>query len=236
MKKIDFTKEGGFPLKQDTLAFMQESYNELKKALLLWFGQSGINDVTGLALILSGLDERVTGGQWMITPGWIIRDGELLYFGGGPKNMVEEQGIGVQAISVPATYKSGSVYPVYESKYAVVGGVDAIALQQYSRIVNINDLRPILARSMVRNLEVLPPGGNRMMDLDLPGVNEGDVVVVSLSDNTGGSMEALYGSPEFVAVRAKVKADNKVSLFMINQHQTMSAFGGDIRIRIRVLK
>lgn len=239
MKKIDFTKEGGFPLKQDTLAFMQESYNELKQAMLLWFRKSGISETSGGEnYILSGLEEKVIGSTWMITPGWIIRDGELLYFGGGPKNMVEEQGIGVQTFNESVTYKSGIIYPVYLSKVAVVGGGEAVPLLQYIRIVNINDLRPVLARSVVRNLDVLPSGASRNMDIDVAGAKEGDVVIVSISDNVSGEgfVGAQYGAPEWVAVRAKVKVDDKVSLFFINQHPVLNAFGGDIRIRIRVLK
>ena len=33
MKQFDFTKNGGFPLEQDQLHYMQTSYTELAKAL-----------------------------------------------------------------------------------------------------------------------------------------------------------------------------------------------------------
>lgn len=238
MKKIDFSQNGGFPLKQDTLAFMQNSYSELQEAVVKWFTAPGKLAQVFPAFIFTGLEVIVEGGQQMLTPGWIIRNGMLLYFPGSTLHQAQDEGIGIQTVKTSALFKDGLTREVYEEKIAVAGGVDPIYFEQFTRIANINDLRPVLARKITRNLTVLTPGAYRTIDIDVIGAEEGDVVVISLSDVTddNNAISAAHGAPEFVTVRGKVNVNDKVSVFLMNNHPSLSAFGGDIVFRIRILK
>jgi hypothetical protein len=70
MNRIDFTQPNGFPLEANTLDFMQSDYQNALKGMSAFFG-----DFT----IISGL--TVSGG--LVSDGWILVDGELVYFQGG---------------------------------------------------------------------------------------------------------------------------------------------------------
>ena len=75
-KKIDFTKQGGFPLTQEVLAFMQDGYSDLSAAII---GNSNNAIVKGCDVIEGVNEYNVTGG-------FIVFNGELLPFipsGGG---------------------------------------------------------------------------------------------------------------------------------------------------------
>lgn len=245
MKNIDFTQPGGFPLKQDTLSFMQDSYRELNDALISYLTQGSrfFHDRGIGNYILSGLNVEAQNGVNYITSGWIIFNGELLYFAQTLKSIVDHEGIGHHTLSTPVTFKDGSVLPVYFEKVAIAGGADAVSFNSFLRIGNLADFRPILGISLVRNIETLSPGASRSLEINVPVVNEGDVIVVSISDNPVHDDDddtpfapVTFGVTDWVSVRASAKTDGKVSLFFINQHPSISAFGGDIMIRIRVLK
>lgn len=68
-KRIDLSNLGGFPLEQNTLAFMQESYRDAFSAIAQMAGNC----------IIAGIN--ITGNQ--ATNGWISYNGELLPFVGG---------------------------------------------------------------------------------------------------------------------------------------------------------
>lgn len=70
MKRIDFTQQGGFPLTQDILGFMQEGYSDLSAAIAAMLGGN---------VIVSGVQPNGAG----YTGGWVVFDGELLPFVGG---------------------------------------------------------------------------------------------------------------------------------------------------------
>ncbi len=70
MKQIDFSKNGGFPLSQDRLAFMQQSYTEAIQTLAA---------ICGDKTIVSGV--VVTGAN--VSDGWIVYSGQLIRFVGG---------------------------------------------------------------------------------------------------------------------------------------------------------
>ncbi|MBV6442764.1 MAG: hypothetical protein EPGJADBJ_04488 [Saprospiraceae bacterium] len=71
MNNIDFSQPNGFPLEADvTLGFMQSTYQN---------GLNGIGKYFGEGVILSGLVE----GGGSASDGWIMLDGELLFFEGG---------------------------------------------------------------------------------------------------------------------------------------------------------
>lgn len=69
-RRIDFSKLGGLPVTQNTLAFMQDTYNNAFGALGAFFGDM---------VILTGVEAQ--GGQY--TDGWISIQGEILPFEGG---------------------------------------------------------------------------------------------------------------------------------------------------------
>lgn len=70
MNRIDLTNLGGFPLEQDTLKFMQDSYSA---------ALSAIAKLCGNKTILYGVE--VVAGN--VTPGWISYNDELILFQGG---------------------------------------------------------------------------------------------------------------------------------------------------------
>ncbi|MBV8255011.1 MAG: hypothetical protein JO154_20590 [Chitinophaga sp.] len=71
-KRVDFGNLGGFPLTQDLLSYMQSSYRD---------AISGMAKVCGNNVIISGMEDNGTS----FSDGWIVLDGELLPFVGGPK-------------------------------------------------------------------------------------------------------------------------------------------------------
>lgn len=71
-KRVDFGNLGGFPLTQDVLAYMQSSYRD---------ALTGLARVCGNKVIVSGMQDNGLN----VTDGWILHDGELLPFAGGPK-------------------------------------------------------------------------------------------------------------------------------------------------------
>lgn len=248
MKNIDFTKAGGFPLKQDTLNFMQESYQELSRALISYLTQgSRFFNARGLgSYILTGLNEEEQNGVIYISAGWVVINDDLLYFAGAPKSAVDNEGIGIQSLSTSTTFKDGSTHSVYLEKIAVAGGQNAVPFSLLIRIATLADLRPILNYSTFLNIATLSPLSSRTININVPVAKEGDVIVASLSENpdlgfeedeSGGLfVPAEFGITDWVFARATAKIDGKVSLFLFNQHSSLPAFGGDIMIRLRILK
>ena len=95
-KNIDFTKNGGFPVTQDTLAFMQEGYNETIAAITSTFGQY---------VILSGVTDL--GSTY--SDGWIIYNGELVKFVGG----IKTARVAIEETATDETFGDDSVNTVY---------------------------------------------------------------------------------------------------------------------------
>lgn len=74
MNKIDFTQPDGFPLKAETLGFMQEAYQQALYGLAQLAGVGNI--------IVSGCTDNGS----TVTSGWIYINNELFYFQGGTKS------------------------------------------------------------------------------------------------------------------------------------------------------
>lgn len=70
MNSIDFSKLGGYPLAQEDLDFLQQSYTNAFNALALLCG----NDT-----IIAGMEEAAGN----VSAGWIVKDGEILPFMAG---------------------------------------------------------------------------------------------------------------------------------------------------------
>lgn len=75
MKKIDFSQPGGFPLTQDQLNYLQQSYAECAHALARMGG-----DING-PFIISGMSiSNPSLGEYTVTDGWLYYNGEIVHF------------------------------------------------------------------------------------------------------------------------------------------------------------
>lgn len=70
-QRIDFTNEGGFPLTQNAMAFLQDSFGKVIEAMTYLGGQY---------IILTGVTQSSPN---VYTNGWVIANGEILPFVGG---------------------------------------------------------------------------------------------------------------------------------------------------------
>lgn len=108
MDRIELTNLGGFPLEQDTLNFIQNSFRQPLSALARLAGDK---------TILYGVE--VIGGN--VTPGWISYGGELILFQGGVA------GVDVVIAETPTqiTFEDETIHEAYFVKVAQcgVGGV-----------------------------------------------------------------------------------------------------------------
>lgn len=106
---IDFTELGGFPLTQDTMEFIQKSYNDV---LGVFTG------IAGKYIILTGLTETTPNN---FTNGWVIVDGEIVPFVGG----IGQPSVVVTQTTENYTFRDNSVHPVIIQRvagFAVSGG------------------------------------------------------------------------------------------------------------------
>lgn len=104
-KRIDFTQPGGFPLTQNTLDYMQQSYRNAIQ---------GLADLAGNNVIVSGMEE--IGGN--VADGWIIWNGELMPFEGGTK----QNFFFIQEVKNTELFEDGILKEVYFTKKAKFGG------------------------------------------------------------------------------------------------------------------
>ena len=128
-KRVDFTQLGGFPLTQDTLDFMQQSYRD---------AITGIAKLGGDAVILSGMTDSGTA----VTDGWIMYAGELLFFQGGNKQtyFVIEDTTGQEQ------FEDDSVKTVYHTRKAHFGsGAGQIAFNVLKRLDAVLTMQTNLA-------------------------------------------------------------------------------------------
>ncbi len=106
MHTIDFTKQGGFPLEQNTLDFMQDGQHANMNALVALCGCE-----VKKKYIIYGC--TVLGGR--ISAGWVVINNEVLYFDGG---------IGTAIASTTdisdVTFETGETHGVYQYKKAII--------------------------------------------------------------------------------------------------------------------
>ena len=103
MNKIDFTQPGGFPLTQDTLNFMQATYNA---------SLAGICSVLGNLVVLSGCENN----NGVIAPGVVAVNGEVLPTGGGSAATVF-----VDQTATAVTFADASEKDAYFTRKLVFG-------------------------------------------------------------------------------------------------------------------
>jgi|SRR5690242_12607501 len=106
MDRIDFSNNGGFPLDQDALDFLQNNFKAPLNAIAQLFGDKSI---------LYGVE--VVGGN--VTPGWISYNGELILFQGGA--------VGAQVVITETptqiTFEDGAQHDAYFVKVAKCGAL-----------------------------------------------------------------------------------------------------------------
>lgn len=106
MNNIDFTQNGGFPLTQDVLAFMQAAYSGPLNALGGILGGG-----TNIPHVISGCTYTVTGSLYIVQAGYIWYNGELFYFPGGSIVVSMDNAVfQIQETDTPLTYYDTSTH------------------------------------------------------------------------------------------------------------------------------
>lgn len=131
MKTFDWTKLGGFPLTQNALAYMQEAYTEIAKALI----------DTSSPVVLSGLKASTSGTTTSYTEGFVAYQGEVIKVPAGSHHVsaVASAQIKIVTLTTTLVYDNGSSHA---SKLNKVGQIvqdasgtflikDLITLEQY---------------------------------------------------------------------------------------------------------
>lgn len=116
--RIDFTKLGGFPLTQNTMAFLQESYNNVLEA---------VSRMGGQYIILSGLTQ-VTPNQY--SPGWVCIDGEIVPFEGG----LGQTNVSVVESGQSYTFRDSSIQTVLYGRKLVFNAGGTIPFSSFKRL------------------------------------------------------------------------------------------------------
>lgn len=232
MKKIDFTQPGGFPLRQDTLRFMQDGYNEAIKAFIAYLGEEATTTGLGLNVIISGLNPSVFGGNEndpFITPGWIVKSGELLRFEGALLSQIENAGgIGIQEFNETAVFHDETEPTVYFSKKAVAGGTYPLPIEFFHRAKKQRFYRNILAINFTKQTNPVVAGAQASITYQNENIKMSDVVVVQLRNPNQDSGRLI--------INAEVIQDGLVVITFINMNQTDEILGGNIAFKMRVFK
>ncbi len=116
--RIDFSHNGGFPLEQETLGFMQDSYRQAMAALSVFIGNK---------VIVSGV--IISGG--VTSDGFVSVDGELMPFVGGTVGT----DVVVEEITLSALFEDLNSHTIYHTKRAKFGtGAGSIPFIDFLRI------------------------------------------------------------------------------------------------------
>lgn len=123
MNRIDLTNLGGFPLEQDTLKFLQDSYTAAFGALAALCGNK---------TILYGVLSNGTN----VTSGWISYNGELIPFIGaavGAQVVISEVGTSV-------AFQDGTDRTVYFTKTASCGNVGDFPFSDLVPLISLQNI------------------------------------------------------------------------------------------------
>lgn len=196
-KRIDFTKLGGFPLTQDTLAFMQLAYQE---------AVAGLAKLAGDNVIVSGMADNGTA----VTDGWILVNGELLPFQAGNKQTY----FIITETTGDETFEDDSVKTVYYTRQARFGsGAGQIA---YASLTRLDDLKTLNANvaSLAASLTALSQALTaHEADMDNPHGVTADQVGLGNLPNAKSDSYTLDDSDTLAtskAVNDGVKANEKI--------------------------
>ncbi len=116
MNKIDFSFAGGFPLDQEVLGYMQQSYLQGFASL---YGDAGSTPI-----ILSGLLLSVSGGLTSITAGFFYYNGEVYAcpalpptaVGGGGTDVI----VAVSDVGSSAIFEDASTHDVFRARTGAI--------------------------------------------------------------------------------------------------------------------
>lgn len=162
-KKIDLTKLGGFPLTQQTLAFMQDSYVGALGALARFVGGQ---------TILSGL--TITGNT--ATDGWITHNGEIIPFIGGTVSPFYI----VETVTEEVTYFDGDTKDVYQTKRARFGGV----MYLFAALKRLGTVADIWQKGDTKDIIITP--SELAADFDAQGIGRNSRIGWALCDGQDG--------------------------------------------------
>jgi hypothetical protein len=124
-KRADFTNLGGFPLEQDTLDFMQQSYRTAFGAIAKMCGDKSI--LYGVELI---------AGSY--TNGWISYNGELIPFIGAVA--ASDVVITETAAATQAVFEDGTIRDVYFTKTATCGSAGSFPMAQLVPLFSLQNI------------------------------------------------------------------------------------------------
>lgn len=119
-KSFDFTQLGGFPLEQERLSWMQQSYTEALQA---------VSSLIGDNVIVSGCVVAGTN----VTDGWVVVGGELLPFKGG----VKQNTFSIRNITTSLEFEDASFKDVQFYKYCEFGTDNPISFDSLTRVNTI---------------------------------------------------------------------------------------------------
>lgn len=117
-QRIDFTKTGGFPLTQNTMAFIQDSYNDVLEA---------VSRIAGQYVIISGLTQTSPN---VYTNGWITINGEIIPFEGG----LGQTNVSIVESGGTETFRDGNIFTVTYSRKAVFDSGGSIPFSNFQRL------------------------------------------------------------------------------------------------------
>ena len=122
-KSFDFTQLGGFPLEQERLSWMQQSYTEALQA---------VSSLIGDNVIVSGCVVAGTN----VTDGWVVVGGELLPFKGG----VKQDTFSIRNITTSLEFEDSNFKEVQFYKYCEFGTDNPINFDSLTRLKTIKNI------------------------------------------------------------------------------------------------
>ncbi len=129
MNKLILTHLGGLNIYQDTLGFMQDSYDRRILALASILGDN---------VIVSGVQELGPN----VTSGWVIMNGELLPFTGGP--VTAGWKIMKETTVDPESFADGAQQGVYEKNVARISNIEGTAYTSFFRLDTLKTVITVL--------------------------------------------------------------------------------------------
>lgn len=153
-KSFDFTQLGGFPLEQERLSWMQQSYTEALQA---------VSSLIGDNVIVSGCVVAGTN----VTDGWVVVGGELLPFKGG----VKQNTFSIRNITTSLEFEDSNFKEVQFYKYCEFGTDNPINFDSLTRLKTIKNIADSI-QSIDTSIEVLNKQiitGSIFIDMPLDG-------------------------------------------------------------------
>lgn len=117
-QRLDFSKLGGFPLTQKTMAFVQNSYNDVLEALAR---------AVGNYVIISGVTEISPN---VYTSGWVTFDNKIVPFAGG----FELNYVKLVETNSSELFQNGNTYEVTSGYTAVFDSVGGVLFNDFQRL------------------------------------------------------------------------------------------------------